>query len=375
MSDYNNGGGPWSLPTARVLIPADQLLTDRAAWMDARRAGVTATDQRVLSGHGYAGESRYRLWRFKTDPEFTTEEPGAAADEDARLELGTAIEPVIREFASRHLGVQVRRVGMLQHRDDPTLLASPDGLTSDGGLLEAKMVGPSQLREDDPAGARTNQAGWVLPAKYEDQVRHQMLVAGKGHAHVAALVVGAHERFFTYWRVDRDTGLEERYLEQASEFWAAVVTGTPPPPDWDDDDEPRLRWPVAAPLRRALSDPGELAHVEQLLTDRATLAAEVKEYEDALRSIDNQLRGVAGDFAQVIHPTDMVKATRKEGRAKPRVLFSWQNTTRTTLDTAALAAAHPGIDLAAFQVKTPGRRLSVPKPRGAEVQAIEGDTA
>jgi CelD/BcsL family acetyltransferase involved in cellulose biosynthesis len=42
----------WSIPGAKVIMTAKDVAEDRSKWLQLRTTGVTATDLRVLNGHG-----------------------------------------------------------------------------------------------------------------------------------------------------------------------------------------------------------------------------------------------------------------------------------------------------------------------------------
>jgi hypothetical protein len=314
---------------------------DRAAWLRLRTTGVTATDMRVLANHGYVGESVYRCWRGKVDPDTVVEEVMPDQDADSRLHLGTAVEPVIRQFASHHLQLEIRKVGFLQSRSDPLLLASPDGSASDGGGVELKMTSPSSLREMDPTGVRTNEAGNVIPAGWWDQAQTQLLVSGWPHVWICALVVDSYVRTFTYWKVLPDKEYHEYLRGLGHGFWKYVTTNEPPPPDFTNDVEIASRWPVALPMALTVDD-GTAMEVARLINDRRTLS----DAEKAKKIIGNHLAALAGDAQEVRD-------------SYGNLLYRWNNVSGKILDKEALARDYPDLDLDAYKVKVPVHHRSL----------------
>lgn len=326
----------WSIPRAKVIMTAKDVEQDRGKWLQLRTTGVTATDMRVLAGHGYQGESEYLCWRAKTDPSSVKEEEMPGAGEDIRLHLGTAVEPVIRQFAQHHLGVEFRKVGFLQSKRDKILLASPDGQAADGGGAEWKMTSPAYLRGyDETGGLRTNTDGDVLPAGWYDQTQTQLLVSGWSHVHVAALVVDEYTRKFVYWKVLPDERYQQHLWSLARPFWQRVEANDPPEPNWEDTDEIKDRWPRAE-VESVTVDEALEQQIRMMIADRAELAQAAKDAE----ILENKLRGIAGK-AQEVRSID------------GGFLYAWGNAAGSVLDKDALAKDYPDLDLNKYKVRVP----------------------
>lgn len=314
----------------------------RTRWLRTRTSGVTATDLRVLNGHGYQGESEYLCWRAKTDPSSVKEVEMPGAGEDIRLHLGTAVEPVIRHFAQHHLGVEFRKVGLLQSKRDEILLASPDGQGADGGGAEWKMTSPATLCSyDETDGLRTNTDGDVLPAGWYDQVQTQLLVSGWAHVHVAALVVDQYTRKFVYWRILPNERYQQHLWGLARSFWQRVEQNDPPEPNWEDTDEIKERWPRAE-IEAVTVDPDLEVSIRQMIRDRDELNQAAKDAE----ILENRLRGIAGD-AQEVRNID------------GDFLYAWGNVAGSVLDKEALARDYPDLDLEKYKVRVPAHHRTL----------------
>lgn len=280
----------WALPAGRVIVPVG---APRLEWLQARAQGVTATDMRVLSGHGYAGESVYQRWLEKVSP--VVDDPAVAL----ALELGRDEEPVIAKHAARRYGTRVRRIGLVQHRDYPTHLASPDLISGDGGLVEGKVTGSWYLKQHADDGSEwTNADGWTLPPAWLTQARWQRHVSGRSHVHVFALI--ADRRAFTGWTVEPDEVEESICVELADELWRCVETDTPPPIDWDTITVQEVQARYPRPTRPSVVVPsvvdvaGLLELRRQLKNDEATTRA-------ALEQIDATLKAWAGEATDVVN--------------------------------------------------------------------------
>lgn len=321
--------GLWSIPSAKVIMTVAEIAADREAWKRLRATGVTASDARVLMGHGYKDESVYRCWLAKVDPDSIQPDRPTRAFQDERLALGNAIEPIIQQFAEQHLNVSMRNVGMIQSRITPELLANPDRLVSDGRAAEFKMINGGALRQPDLTGVCTNEVGRVLPAGIFAQVQFQMLVGGWDQVVVCALVVDQYSREFHYWEIDRDKRYQEVLRERALSFWDTVVQGVPPAAHPEDAvDDLTLRWPEGAGDRK-LSEV-QSAKVRQLVLDRATFLQEKKDLQESLDYVENQLRILAGENTRIVDP-------------KGNPIYSWTSRSKKTLATKHLEEILPEI--------------------------------
>lgn len=348
----------YSWPNGTIILSADTVEKQRDLWLAARTRGVTATDSRVLAGHGYAGETVYQRWVEKVDPDSVRpHEQLPGADQDLRLTLGTDIEPIVQRYAEQHLQVGMRRVGLMQAKHWPILLASCDRLTDDEGIAEIKMTTAMYLRPKagddagDPTGQRVNDAGHWLPWGWWDQVQHQLLVSGARHAYVAALVVDNYTRSMTYWRIVPDPAYQTLLEELAAEFWDDVVSDTPPPVDMKREDLVR-RWPRGEGDR--LLTPDETVAVRRLLADRATLKGQAASVKEDLDTVEDRLRVYVGSYTRLL-----------SDEGKP--LLSWSNRTRKSPNMDVIETVFPELAFIGSAVKTTSFRAfsGAEKQKGA----------
>lgn len=295
----------WSTPTARVAVPID---ASREYWRRERCTGVTATDMRVLAGHGYSGELVYDRWLEKVQPTDGTDD----RDAPRAWDLGLAEEPVIAHFAELDLGIELRRVGMLRHRDVEHLIASPDRNCSCGGHAELKDTNTWFLRHYQDDGDFTNADGWTLPPSWLVQSLHQMTVSGRSHVHICAKI--ADKKTFTYWTVEPDALRQGVLRGIADAFWGHVQTNTPPPVDWDTvtGEEIAARYPDAV-IPSITADPAEVA---VLLDQLATFKEAAGWLKKDMKAVETRLKGIAEDAVDVVDPNG-------------RVLYSYPTRTRS----------------------------------------------
>lgn len=180
---------------------------DRAAWLEARQKGVTATDVSRLA-HGGAAEWQKIKAEKQGVQSFTGNE---------YTRWGEAREEVIAEQVG-DLGL-LHNTNLLQQDADPRWLATPDLLSPDGSEVgDIKTAVWRGEQWDEP------------PAHYRDQLLWQMFVTG---ARRAKLIVEYHTDFrvtqfhpdvlhvaYDEERVDYLRGLAEQFLAmgEPSEF-------------------------------------------------------------------------------------------------------------------------------------------------------------
>lgn len=262
--------GPWAMPDATVVLPAD---APRVDWLDMRRRGIGGSDASTVAGvNRYS--SRFELWLDKTG---RLEERVASA----RMEAGTRLEPVLRGWFTDKTGITVRRQGLTRSKAHPIQQVSLDGLTEDGGIFEGKTT------------------GWYLADEWDDdqvsdhaeiQSQHALAVTGRSHAWVAVLIDGWD---FQIRRVDRNQGLIDLLTDMELDFWDRYILGDVEPPITApaDLDIVKRRYPqveqddvqVSPALFRELAE--QLAAAKAV--EKATVATK--------KTIEAQLRNMIGD--------------------------------------------------------------------------------
>ena len=312
-------------PAGKVILPVTQL-DDRARWAALRQTGTTATDQRVLAGHGYAGESIYSHWADKfTDPTQTE------SVQPLRVLLGSDLEPVIAKHAAKRLGIRLARAGMIRSTRWEHIIASPDYNCSCGGFVELKTTDTFQLRRHADGEGPRNADGYVLPPAWHVQGAHQILASGRDHVHFAALI-GRDD--LTCWTAEYSQQELDACWLRADSFWEYVRTRTPPLVDFAraTAQEMAARYPIAEGIT-TLTDQ-ELAQFRVLLRSRQQLKAVAKANKASLDEIEAMVKDVIGDAEEVW-----------DGEAAlGRPLVRYAQVTKRTLDAEALLADHPEVD-------------------------------
>jgi putative phage-type endonuclease len=269
-------------------------------WLEDRRSGVGGSD--VLSLLGFSQyRSPWEVWREKTGrAPIDTASPSAAAD------LGNALEPWLIEQAESLIGVPAHRTATRTygHADYPWRRCSPDGVTADGQLVEAKTAGLA-------SGFGTPK-GWAddaVPLGYEFQVRWGLHVMDAPAAEIIALVSGLGLIRRT---VERNLRIESKMVAQVEAWWQRhVVEGVEPDLSGADAAVIAEMYPRAERESVDLDDTDALEHWEIYLAARERAQEAEAEQERA----GAELKALIGD-AKVARVDGNVIATWPEVKGK-----------------------------------------------------------
>lgn len=262
--------GPWAMPDAVQVLPAD---VDRLTWLAERRKGLGSSDASTVAGvNKYS--TKYELYLDKT---------GRLADREVtrRMEVGTRIEPVLRQWFTDETGITVRRQGLVRSRACPIMQSSPDGLTDDGGVFEGKFTGLAEEWEDGQ-----------VPDHAEIQTQHTLGVTGRSHGWVVALIDG-WDLDFIYRRVERNDGLIDLLATMEVEFWNRHILPDLEPPITAaaDLNVVKHRYPTV--------EQGDVQVHPDLFREYANALANAKAAERAAvaekKTLEAQLRNMIGD--------------------------------------------------------------------------------
>lgn len=249
-------------------------------WRHARRSGLGASEVAAALGLS-RWQTPWEVWAGKTGVRRRDTSTDAA-------ELGVALEPWLLAQAAVLLGVPVERTParLYAHGDHPWRLASPDGATKAGGLVECKTAGLTSGRADpDDWDGR-------VPLVYEIQARWQMHVMDVDVVHVVALVAGMGLLTRT---VDRDPAIEAELVRQTAEWWHRhVVDGVEPPIGAGDLAALADLWPTPDGGTVDLDD----TDAAELLGLRRRAAARRDQAAAEVDDIDAQLRRLIGPHGE-----------------------------------------------------------------------------
>ena len=160
-------------------------------------------------------KSPYQLWMEKTGQV----EPPDLSD-NQYVYWGTKNEANIADWFQEETGKKVKRLGTLQNREYPFMLANVDRtVIGENAGLEIKTAGVSQYRKwkDDE-----------IPDAYYCQCLHYMAVTGADYWYIAVLLGGNEAKWKRIERNDEDI---KTLIAAEKEFWNLVQTKTAPPVD------------------------------------------------------------------------------------------------------------------------------------------------
>lgn len=307
---------------------AELIKTDsEAAWLEARRQGVTASEIAVIMGLS-PYSSPYALYHQKLGI--------LPSDVDsAVMERGRVLEPYIAEkFAAAHPELWVHGNGrqLYAHSERPWQLATPDRLLADeshDGLssywaaedeyCDAVLECKSASSMDEWGEPGTDE----IPVHYRCQVIWQMDVMGVGRAHVVVLDVPRWQVHEYVIEMDDSARNDLTYmLPAAEEFRRQLAEHDVPDVDW----RPATAYALKQ-LHPSLED--REAHIGRQL--EISYRAAVRRYKEAEQRKDEMtnrmreamgsarravtVRTVAGESRQVVIATrqvyDVAESVRK----------------------------------------------------------------
>lgn len=296
-----------------------KLLDDRAAWLEARRHGVGGSDAGAIVG--------VSPWSTPLDVYNSKVEPPEDHD-NAAMEWGRRIEPIVRQAYSDKTGRTVQTPAMLQHPQHAWMLANLDGIADGGRVLEIKT-------------ARTGK-GWgeegsdQIPLPYLIQVQHYMAVTALPVADVAVLIGGSD---FRLYEVPADADLQAGLIASEAAFWQRVVDRQPPDPV--TFEEVRQRFGSLAVAGTVEAD----AVVYGKALTLQAISAEIKDLDARADNCRATLMKALGEGGDTLTHAGQTLATWKLAKAPQR------------FDAKAFAADHADLYAQYLKPGAPSRRL------------------
>ncbi len=287
---------------ARPEAPQARLILSRRAsrrrWEATRREGIGGSD--VASIFGLAGKysSPRHVYEEKHGrPTFRETEPA---------EIGREIEQFIARMFTKRAGLKVKMPsGMLQNTARPWMRANVDRYVLDA---TGAIVAPLECKNRSEYQAADWEEG--VPDGPALQCYWYMAVGGWDHGYVAALVGGNKLRWF---RLERDEEIIGEIVGHCEAwYYRHIVEGFPPPADGLEATTSLLArlWEVRP---EAVVDV-PLDKAKALLAREARMTERVKAAEEQLRSVQNEMRLMAGD-AEVVQAGGQVAWTNRQNSA------------------------------------------------------------
>lgn len=249
---------------------------DHEKWLETRALGIGGSDAAVIMGMN-PYKSPYQLWLEKTGQ---AEAPDLSGNQ--YVYWGTKNEANIADWFQEETGKKVKRLGTLQSREYPFMLANVDRtVIGENAGLEIKTAGVRQYRKwkDDE-----------IPDAYYCQCLHYMAVTGADYWYIAVLLGGNEAK---WKRIERNEEDIQHLIMAETDFWKLVETRTPPPVDGSDSCAAALsaQYKGGDPNSSVVLQPSAEDVIESLENDKAIMDALKKQITEK----ENRLKALLGN--------------------------------------------------------------------------------
>lgn len=236
---------------------------NHAMWLEERRRGVGGSDVAAIMGLS-PWKTAYQVYQEKRKE---VEDWGG----NSLTDWGKRMEPAIRQWYSDETGRDVRLPDkIMYHPQHPFMLASLDGFTDDGRVVEIKTA-RSGKNWGEP---ETNQ----IPDYYAVQVHHYMTITGFQVADIPVSIAGGSPSLYV---VEADKEISEMIIEACAKFWERVQSGNPPDPVTYADAV--ARFGSLKTEGAIVADDKEIHAIEGIKSVRAQIK-ELEEHEEAWKA-------------------------------------------------------------------------------------------
>ena len=255
--------------------------TDEAAWKEARRSLITASDVSAIIGLN-PWRSALEVWARKLG---MVAEPDFSANE--AVYFGHLLEPVVIGEFGKRTGRRATPTNVLKRSRLYPWLGATEDFDTEGEPGESK-TGSSYAVGD-----------WIegMPEHYRPQLVTQCIVTGAARGWTAALLGGQR---FVYDSVIPTDEEVKAILEATEAFARCLRDGTPPAADGSESAARTLfaLAPEAVPGKAIALTPDLVAVSERL--DAAKAAKKAAEAEESICA--NTLKQYAGDASKLVLP-------------------------------------------------------------------------
>jgi predicted phage-related endonuclease len=250
------------------------------------------------------------LWAEKTG---RVERPESPA-----MRMGTLLQPTVAQLVEGEgYEVMPAPADELTHAEHPFMIGHPDGFT----VIDGKRA---------PLEIKSRGSGWKddsnALASAVMQVQQYIELTAAESALIAVLHGGYGGMALDLRIVRRDDKLIDLMVAMERDFVDLVRSDTPPDPDGSDSARDAVRSMAGA------AEPGKVARAT---ADIWKLVRTIREADERIAAIKaqreraaQQVQAFMGDAEELVTPFDTPAAR-------------WPTSTRTSLDTKALRAAHP----------------------------------
>lgn len=297
----------------------------REEWLAFRHNYIGGSDAGAVIGlNPYC--SAFTLWAQKSGkiPEF---------EGNITTSVGSYLEDFVADLFTKETGKKVRRVkGTIVNDKYPWACADIDReVLGDDALLEIKTTNSFPVIKKFKNGE--------YPEQWYAQVMHYLAITGKSKAYIAVLIAC---RDFQIFEVPRDEDEITALMQAEKDFMERVKNGTPPTPDGTDSTTNTISQ---------LYDEGSMEHgvvdlsmMEQDLKALSAIKGQIKSLNDLADGINNKIKLCLQDEQRGISLSYKI---------------SWLPAEKKTLDTKALAAEHPELDLTKYYKTSTYRTLRI----------------
>lgn len=302
-------------PTGRLVLSAD---ASREQWLAERRKRIGSSDApKILGLYG----SALSVWYDKR---------GELPDQDQNdaMLFGTLFEDSIaQEWARRNRSV-VRRVGLVEHVDEPYLACTLDRRVTECPLNRGQRESCGLEVKCRNAFGSGNWGNSGVPDDVLAQVVHQIHVTGYSHMHVAVLIGGNDYRQRTV-HADREAATITYVVGEERRFYRDHMTTDVPPAHGDDLlDVDNRRHP-------ARSGVAEL-DLEQAI-DAQALREEYAEVHERLTAAASRKKAIQAELVAMLNG-------REIAIANDRFLYSYEEKAGAPkVDLDRLAEQYPDV--------------------------------
>lgn len=256
---------------------ADDL--DREEWLQFRKPYIGGSEAAASIGLS-PYESPYSLWVNKTTD-------GVSDEDNQYMKWGRRLEEAIGLGIAEDTDIPVVRYPyMLASRKWPWAAVNLDFLAGESQhappcVVEVKNIGRFTMSDWDDG---------AVPAVYGLQGQHACAVTGLPGVHFFPLIAGNDGRAVY---VERNDSLIENLMEGERKFWELVQNNTPPAVDGSAATSKALKGLFMDPEANSETDlPPESF---MLLERRAIAKARIKEHQEVIDEVENQMKAWLGN--------------------------------------------------------------------------------
>lgn len=264
----------------KTIIPRDD-----KHWHELRAADVTSTDVAGLFGIS-PWVTLFEIWHRKKNATVVQLEP------NARMLWGQRLERSISDGIAEDYKLKIRPMKEYIRIPAWRMGASFDNAVGEDGILEVKNVDGLAYKD----GWLVNGDSVEAPGHIELQLQYQMLVSGRTHGFIGALIGGNR---VTLIKRDADLQIHEAIKAKVAAFWDSIDKNEEPEPDFKTDADFIMKL-------NSYAEPGKMlnvsdnAKITEMVSEYQALGRAKKMAEDGRDEIKAELLTLIGDAEKVV---------------------------------------------------------------------------